>query len=55
MKETFTTPLWMIFASMTMEEVFIVTWVGAILVGCILGFLGYWIFEKNNKENDHER
>ena len=53
MKET--TPLWMIFASMTMEEVFIVTWIGAILVGCILGLLGCLIFEKDNKENDHER
>lgn len=40
---------------MTMEEVFIVTWAGAILAGCILGLLFAWIENKFNKEDDRER
>lgn len=41
------------FEFMTMEEVFIVTWGGAIILGIVLGFLAYRIFEKDNKkEND---
>ena len=31
---------------LTMEEIFIVTWVGAFLGGIALGFLINWIYEK---------
>lgn len=41
---------------MRMETTFVVTWVGAVLIGAALGVLTYWAFEKDNKkEEDHER
>lgn len=35
---------------LTMEEVFIVTFGGAAIIGIALGFLVHWIFEKDNKK-----
>ena len=37
---------------MTMEEVFIVTWGGAILLGIALGLLVSWLLEKDHKEEE---
>ena len=43
------------FEFMTMEEAFIVTFVVATIIGIAVGFLAYWIFEKeNNKETEHD-
>lgn len=43
------------FEFMTMEEAFVVTWVGAFILGIGLGILAYRIFEKDNtKETDHD-
>jgi NhaP-type Na+/H+ or K+/H+ antiporter len=35
------------FEFLTMEETFIVTYIGAVLIGIVLGVLLYWIFEKD--------
>jgi hypothetical protein len=35
-----------------MEETFIVTWVGAILIGIGLGLLTYWAFEKDTRDGE---
>lgn len=39
---------WM--SSLTMEEVFIVTGIGILIVGAALGFLISWLSEKNKEE-----
>ena len=36
---------------LTMEEVFVVTWCCTALIGVAMGFLVYWIFEHDNKED----
>lgn len=40
------------FEFMTMEKTFIVSWLGGITLGIVLGSLTYWIFEKDNKKGD---
>lgn len=45
----------MSFATMTMEEIFIVTWLGTAIIGIALGFLAYWFLEKDAQEEDLER
>lgn len=38
------------FEFMTMEETFVVAFVGTAILGIALGFLAYWLFEKERKE-----
>lgn len=40
------------FAWLTMEEVFIITWTGAIIGGVLLGFGTYWLFNGVLKDED---
>ena len=35
---------------MTMEEVFVMTWIEVIVVGVILGLITYFVFEHDLKE-----
>lgn len=35
---------------LTMEEIFIVTYIIILLIGIPLGFFIYWVFEKDNKK-----
>ena len=39
-------------ASLTMEGTFIVTEIAVVVIGVILGLVTYWLFERDNKEND---
>ena len=35
---------------MTMEDVFVMTWIEVIVVGVILGLITYFVFERDSKE-----
>lgn len=37
---------------LTMEEIFIATFIGVIIAGAALGFLIYWLFEKDNNTDE---
>jgi hypothetical protein len=37
--------------SLTMEEMFIVTYLGVLMLGACLGFRFEWIFRKENEED----
>lgn len=43
------------FKSLTMEQVFVITGIGILLLGAGLGFLFEWIFRKENKEDEDGR
>lgn len=40
--------------SLTMEQTFIVTGIGILAISIPLGFLGEWIFRKENERKDKE-
>lgn len=42
------------FESLTMEEVFVITWIGILLIGAGLAFLGEWLCEKGNERNGED-
>ena len=41
-------------SSLTMEETFILTWVGAILLGGLLAIPLYWLFERDARNSRHD-
>ncbi len=42
------------FKSLTMEQLFIITGIGILLTGAVLGFMVEWIFRKENERNDED-
>jgi high-affinity Fe2+/Pb2+ permease len=42
------------FESLTMEEVFVITGIGILLIGAGLAFLGEWIFRKEHERNGED-